>query len=161
MIKYCILIIPVLIMISSCNTIKYSGHFVSDTDIEDINNIKPTKSYLVTLIGSASYIPSSDPNVWYYSYRKLNESFSKNIILEQRILKVTFEENKVSNALLVVDGYNDDIVIEGYEKLNKNNLLRTYFKNLQIFSRKEKYEKKYNLPIQFAPSPLHYNLHKN
>lgn len=106
-----IILIFLALSISSCQTKNMQGQLVTNQDIQEINNTHPDKQKLTEMLGSPTYIPSHANNVWYYISRSsATQPFGPTKLLEQRIVKVEFINNKVSKAILVDNLQSKNIV---------------------------------------------------
>lgn len=106
-----IIFIFVVLLVSGCQTANMHGQLVTNQEIEEINNTHPDKEKLTNMIGSPTYIPSHSQNIWYYIGRtSATKPFGATKLLEQRIVRVEFMNNKVSKAFLVDNLQSKDII---------------------------------------------------
>lgn len=106
-----IIFIFLALSVSSCQTANMHGQLVTNQEIQEINNIHPDKERLSAMIGSPTYIPTRSDNVWYYISRtSATQPFGATKLLEQRIVKIEFVNNKVSKASLEDNLQSRDII---------------------------------------------------
>ncbi|MCP5369693.1 MAG: outer membrane protein assembly factor BamE [Rickettsiaceae bacterium] len=97
-----IIFIFAAVLLSGCQTTNMHGQLVTDYDIQEINAAHPSKEKLIMMIGSPTYIPSSNQNIWYYISRtSATKTFGSAKLLEQRIVKVEFLNDKVVTAIVL------------------------------------------------------------
>ncbi|MBN8511491.1 MAG: outer membrane protein assembly factor BamE [Rickettsiales bacterium] len=97
-----------LLFLYGCKTVDVRGQYVSDEYINEINKEKPTKEKLADMIGSPTYVPDYSPNTWYYIQRSLaKRAWFTPTVQEQRIVKVTFANEKVISAELLNNTQNE------------------------------------------------------
>jgi outer membrane protein assembly factor BamE (lipoprotein component of BamABCDE complex) len=103
-----------LTIIAGCQSIDMRGQFVSNQEIKEINSEKPDKEKLIDKIGNPTYIPDYSPNTWYYLQRSLvKKAWFNPKVVEQRIVRVTLNKNKVLRAELLENTHNDNIFAHG------------------------------------------------
>lgn len=105
-----IIFIFLALSVSSCQTTNMHGQLVTNQDIQEINNVHPDKEKLSSMVGSPTYIPRHSQNVWYYISRtSATKPFGATKLIEQRVVRVEFNNNKVSKAFLVDNVPSKDI----------------------------------------------------
>lgn len=106
-----IIFIFLTLSVCSCQTTNMHGQLITNQEIQEINNIHPDKERLSAMIGSPTYIPTRSENVWYYISRvSATRPLGATTLLEQRIVRVEFNNNKVTKAFLVENVQSRDII---------------------------------------------------
>ncbi len=103
--------IALLFALSSCKTVNVTGNNIKDTDIKYLQNHQLTKDQVIEHIGTPTIAPDYSPNTWYYAYIKTTKTtWTFPTIVEQKLLKVTFDSNDKVNKVTVIDNtYNNDV----------------------------------------------------
>jgi outer membrane protein assembly factor BamE (lipoprotein component of BamABCDE complex) len=141
-----IIFIFLVLSVSGCQTANMHGQLVTNQDIQEINNIHPDKEKLSSMIGSPTYIPSHAQNVWYYIGRtSATRPFGTTKLIEQRIVRVEFIDNKVSKAF-VVDNLESKNIISNKSSTetygSDKGVVRKFVDNLARFRTPPKKKKK-------------------
>jgi outer membrane protein assembly factor BamE (lipoprotein component of BamABCDE complex) len=150
--QYLTILLPLTLffILSGCQTMDVRGQYVSDQDIEQIIAKKPSKETVIEMVGSPTYVPSFSTDNWYYIQRSLtSRAWSEPNVVEPRIIKITFNNNKVNDAIILMDMQNENIKISsdftktyGTEQTN----IQKFVKNMGRFnsttSAKKKRKKK-------------------
>ena len=134
------LISSVLFLLCGCQTIESRGQFVDNNSLSILETRKLDKSGVEDLIGTPTIVPDYTPNTWYYVQRSLSKrAWFKPKVIEQRIVKVTFnQKNLVEAVQLLNDSHNDDInIISEYTKTYGTELngVQKFVKNIGRFNK--------------------------
>ncbi len=128
-----------LILLAGCQSIDVRGQFVSDEAIKEINTQRPNKIQLMDKIGTPTYVPDYSQNTWYYIQRSLaKRAWFDPKVVNQRIVKVTFNGDKVQEAGLLSDSQNDEISSQSaYTKTygTEQNGVQKFVKNIGRFNK--------------------------
>ncbi len=134
-----LLTIITLLILSGCQTIEVRGQFVSDNAVEEINNKKLSKEEVSNLVGTPTYVPDYTSNTWYYIQRSLSKrAWFEAKIVTQRVVKVTFNKDKVIEATLLTDMQNENITTHNhYTKTHgtEQNGIQKFVKNIGRFNK--------------------------
>lgn len=105
--------IAILLAISNCQVIESRGQYVENSLLPMLENSKLSKNAVEDLIGTATIIPNYSPNTWYYVHRSLSKrAWFNPKVLEQRIIKITFNNNDIVDEVLVLNNsHKNDINI--------------------------------------------------
>lgn len=145
---FCLLMFMIL---TGCKSIDVRGQFVSDDAIKEINERKLTQEEIINLIGTPTYQPEYSNNTWYYIQRSLStRAWFNPKLLEQRIVKIVFNEHgKAMEAKLIDAMPNDNIIAEKkYTKTygTEQTSIQKFVKNIGRFNKttdgKKKKQKK-------------------
>jgi outer membrane protein assembly factor BamE (lipoprotein component of BamABCDE complex) len=111
-----LLTIITLLILSGCQTLEVRGQFVSDKAVAEINNKKPSKKEVSSLVGTPTYVPDYTDNTWYYIQRSLSKrAWFEAKVITQRVVKITFNDNnKVIEAALLADMQNENITTHNH-----------------------------------------------
>ena len=112
--QYLTILLPLTLffILSGCQTLNVRGQYMSDQDLEQIIAKKPTKETVIEMVGSPTYVPSFSIDNWYYIQRSLtSRAWLEPKVVEQRIIKITFNNNKVDEAIILMDMHNENIKI--------------------------------------------------
>ncbi|MFY9589384.1 outer membrane protein assembly factor BamE [Rickettsia endosymbiont of Halotydeus destructor] len=138
--------ILILLMLGGCQTIETRGQFIDNTLLSQLETRKLNKLEVKELIGSPTIIPDYSPNNWYYIERTMSQRAWFNPKVEQqRIVKVTFNNNLVQEVTVINDSYKEDVeVIREYTKTYGTELngLQKFVKNFGRFNATTKSSKK-------------------
>ena len=109
-----LLIILSFTLLSGRQSVDVRGQSVSDDNIAKINNGNLSQEEVIELIGTPTYVPEYTKDTWYYVQRSLTRrAWLEPKVVEQRIVKVTFDQrNKANKAELITDSHNDNIAIQ-------------------------------------------------
>lgn len=115
--KYFFKILPgflFLFLLTGCQTVDVRGQYISDSLIEKIDKSNMTKNEILRDVGSPTYIPQYSENYWYYIQRsQTSRAWFKPKVVEQRVVKLTFnEEGVVTSAELVENEHTDKIKVQ-------------------------------------------------
>lgn len=140
-------IFSILFLLSSCQTIESRGQFIDDNLLSTLEAKRLNKSGVEELVGTPTIIPDYTPNTWYYIQRTMGKrAWFEPKVIEQRIVKVTFNRNNlVEEVKLLNDSHNDEInIITEYTKTygTELNWLQKYVKNFGRFNQTTKGKKK-------------------
>lgn len=128
-----------LIIVAGCQTIDVRGQFVGDEAIRRINLEKPNKEQVTDMIGSPTYIPDYSLDTWYYIQRSVaRKAWLTPKVVEQRILRVNFSRDRVTEAIILNDGQNEEIVaVSTYTKTygTEQTGIQKFVKNLGRFNK--------------------------
>jgi outer membrane protein assembly factor BamE (lipoprotein component of BamABCDE complex) len=93
-----------LLLLTSCKSVDVTGNNIKEADISYIKNNKLTQEQIVERIGSPNITPEFSPNTWYYAFIKTTKStLTFPSIIEQRILKITFDNAGRAQDVVVMD----------------------------------------------------------
>jgi outer membrane protein assembly factor BamE (lipoprotein component of BamABCDE complex) len=135
-----IITIFLAISISGCKTINVHGNYLSDDQVKEIIDKKPTKDEIIHIIGSPTLTPDYSSNTWYYASRSVKRQiFSMPQIVAQRIVKVQFnQKDKMISAEILEDSYAKNIVaISDHTKAcgNDENAIQQFVRNIGRFNK--------------------------
>ncbi|NRB11167.1 MAG: outer membrane protein assembly factor BamE [Rickettsiaceae bacterium] len=127
-----------LITCSGCQTINVRGQYIDDKVIKQINT-NLTKKDVLNLIGTPTYDPEYSNNTWYYIQRsQARRAWFTPKVIEQRILKIQFDENeRVTSAELIENS--QDKTVKATSKFTKvhgteQNAVQKFIKNAGRFN---------------------------
>lgn len=134
-------------LLCSCQTIESRGQFIDNNSLSTLETQKLDKLGVEDLIGTPTIVPDYTPNTWYYVQRSLiKRAWFKPKVIEQRIVKVTFNQNNlVEEVTLLNDSHNDDInIISEYTKTYGTELngIQKFVKNIGRFNKTTSSKKK-------------------
>lgn len=137
----------ILFTLCSCKTIESRGQYVDDNLLATLEEKRLSKSEVEDLIGTPTIIPDYTPNTWYYVQRSLaRRAWFEPKVIEQKIVKITFNKKDVIEEVLVLsDSHKDDINIMGeYTKTYGTELngLQKFVKNIGRFNKTTEGRKK-------------------
>ncbi len=143
------LISSMLLTLCSCQTIESRGQYVDDNLLDTLKEKRFNKSKVEDLIGTPTIIPDYTPNTWYYVQRSLaRRAWFEPKVMEQKIVKITFnKKNVIEEVLVLSDSHKDDITIMGeYTKTYGTELngLQKFVKNIGRFNKTTEGKKKKN-----------------
>jgi outer membrane protein assembly factor BamE (lipoprotein component of BamABCDE complex) len=103
-----LIFLPILFLLASCSTKHINGQYFSNAEIESLNSGSSNKKDVIATLGSPTFISEDEPNTWYYISRTVkNGPFIKPKLLEQKILKLSFDgKDKLSDVQVVIDNQN-------------------------------------------------------
>lgn len=124
-------------LLANCQSVDVRGQYINDEMVKKINQTKPTQAELVRLVGMPTFVPDYSRNNWYYIQRSIaRRSWLKPKILNQRIVKITFnKKKKVLSAQLFQDKYNSAIRAESRFTRTRGTEQTTLQKFTQNFGR--------------------------
>jgi outer membrane protein assembly factor BamE (lipoprotein component of BamABCDE complex) len=100
-------------ILTGCQTIEVRGQHVEKAAIDKIQNNEMTKEQVTELIGTPTIIPDYSKDTWYYVERAMSKrAWFLPKVLEQKILKITFVDNKVTEVLVLEDDHDDEIRVD-------------------------------------------------
>ena len=143
-----IFLVPsILFLLCSCQTIESRGQFIDNNLLSTLETRKLNKAGVEDLIGTPTIVPDYTPNTWYYVQRSLSKrAWFKPKVIEQRIVKITFNQNDlIEEVQLLNDSHNDDIhIISEYTKTYGTELngLQKFVKNIGRFNKTTSGKKK-------------------
>ena len=113
--KNSLILLLFTVIISACQSVDIRGQYVSDKAISDINGNNFDQSQVVDFIGNPSFVPEYSNNTWYYIQRsQTKRAWFDPKVMEQRIVKITFDQEGIArNAELVKGGHLDQIDPKG------------------------------------------------
>ncbi|WP_341764195.1 outer membrane protein assembly factor BamE [Candidatus Tisiphia endosymbiont of Beris chalybata] len=137
----------ILLTLSNCQVIESRGQYVDDSLLPMLENKKLSKNEVEDLIGTATIIPSYSPNTWYYVHRSLSKrAWLEPKVLEQRIIKVSFNKNDtIDEALVLNNSYKNDInIVKEYTKTygTELNSVQKFVRNIGRFNQTTESKKK-------------------
>ena len=135
-----LLFLVMFIILSGCQSVDVRGQFVSNDAIEEINSKKLKQDEIIDLIGTPTYVPEYSDNTWYYLQRSLTKrAWFEPKVVEQRIIKITFDEHdKVIEATLLSVINDEKLNIENkYTKTygTEQNNIQKFVKNIGRFNK--------------------------
>jgi len=137
-----LLIIISLLILPGCKTIDSRGQYVDDKQITTLENKNLTKNDVTELIGLPTIVPDYTPNTWYYVSRSLERKiFTQPKVVSQRVVKVTFDHDRLDMVEVIDDSHNHDIktVVEYTRSLGTDeNVLQQFTKNFGRFNQSKK-----------------------
>lgn len=104
-----------LFLLPGCQTVDVRGQHINDDLIEKINSSNMTKDQIMSNVGSPTYIPQYSQDTWYYIQRsQTKRAWFRPSVLEQRIVKLTFnKKGMVTSAELVENTHEDKVSVSG------------------------------------------------
>ncbi len=128
------------IILSACQSVDIRGQYVSDKAISDINNNHFDQYQVIDFIGNPSFVPEYSQNTWYYIQRsQTKRAWFDPQVVEQRIVKITFDQAGIAkNAELVEGGHMDNIALKGDVTPTpgtEENGLQKFVKNIGRFTK--------------------------
>jgi len=127
-----------LLIITGCRAISIHGQFVSDSTIKYINNRKLSYKELITMIGTPTYVPDYSLNTFYYIQRSvLRNVWLSTKVLEQRIVKITFDSDDFARAMLLKNTHDSSIIVNtAYTKSygTEQSIIQKFVKNIGRFN---------------------------
>lgn len=101
--------ILMLLALSNCQTIESRGQAIDDSTLLTIKGKGLSKSEVRDLIGTPTIIPDYTPNTWYYVHRSLSRrAWFEPKVIEQKIVKITFNQNGNSQEVIVLNDIHQD-----------------------------------------------------
>lgn len=133
-----------IFFLSSCSTITIQGQSLDEKEISKIQDQKLSKSQIEELIGTP--VISDDiasPNSWYYIERIMSKkAFFASKVIEQKLVKIEFDQNDFVKDVLVLDNANRDGITVSREytetKGTDMNNFQKFFKNVGRFNKHKK-----------------------
>lgn len=134
------LVSSIFFTLCSCQTIESRGQYVDDNLLPTLEERRLSKSEVKDLIGTPTIIPDYTANTWYYIQRSLaRRAWFKPKVIEQRIVRITFNKNDIIEEVLVLnDSHKEDIMlIKEYTKTYGTELngLQKFVKNIGRFNK--------------------------
>lgn len=125
--------------LSGCQSVDIRGQHVTDQAIEEINTKKLSEEEVVSLIGTPTYIPEYTQDTWYYVQRSsTRRAWFDPKVVEQRIVKITFNHSKAQNATLITDSQDEKLAINSnFTKTGgtEQNGVQKFVKNIGRFNK--------------------------
>lgn len=139
LIKFICLIVASFTLVG-CQSIDMHGQFVEAAAIEELEHKKLNKEQVIELIGTPTTVPEYSPNTWYYIQRALaKRAWFEPKIIEQRIVKVTFNQNDQVEEVEVLQGGGEEPVqvVREYTKTygTELNPAQKFIKNIGRFNK--------------------------
>jgi outer membrane protein assembly factor BamE (lipoprotein component of BamABCDE complex) len=138
--------ILIFLLLNGCKNIETRGQFIDDSVLSQLESRRQTKLEIINLIGTPTVVPAYSPNTWYYIERTMSQrAWFNPQVLEQRIVKVTFDSNNLVEEITTInDTHKEDIrAIHEYTKTYGNELngLQKFVKNFGRFNQTTKSKK--------------------
>lgn len=106
------LVVFVLASISGCQSVNVRGQYIGDEVIDKLNSSRMTKMQVDNQFGSPTYVPQYSQNVWYYIQRsQTKRAWFNPKVVDQRIVKVVFDEQNVVRSAELVENTHDEGVV--------------------------------------------------
>jgi outer membrane protein assembly factor BamE (lipoprotein component of BamABCDE complex) len=137
-----LLIAILTVIVSACQYPVHSGTLVNDEQIKEIEGKPFTKAEIEEKLGTPNVIPDFSENTWYYIHRNMTRrAFFLPVVHGQKIVKLTFDHDRL-NAIESVDNeHNADIVVvKEYirTKGTEMNPVQEYIRNFGRFNKTKK-----------------------
>jgi len=137
--NFCVSLTTIFIL-SSCQTVNVRGQYIDDETIKHLQNSNLDKGAVLQVLGTPTIVPDYSDNIWYYAERSVaTKAWSNPKVVEQRIVKVTFnKEDQVENVLVLEGADTESMkVIKDYTKTGGTNRsgFQKFFGNIGKFGR--------------------------
>lgn len=101
----------ILLSLVSCKTMNVDGQIIKDADIDYLKRNALSEEQVIDHLGTPNLVPEYSPNVWYYVYTKTTKNnWTLPKLIEQRIVKVTFNNSRrVSNVSVIENGFDNNV----------------------------------------------------
>jgi len=136
MYKFALLILS--FVLCSCQSLHSRGMFIENDKIAEIKSAKLSKEKLLALLGEPTLQPDYSTDTWYYVSRTVqNKTWSKPYIKKQRVVKIIFKDNHVSNVEVIdnqhknIDTTKDHTALQG----NDESSIQSFVKNFGRFNK--------------------------
>ncbi len=126
-------------MLTACSNTQITGQYVDDNALAELQEGIKNKQGVLQILGSATFIPDNEPNVWYYVSRNLKiNPLSKPKLHQQRVIKLTFDSlDNLIDIELKTDLNNRSITLENsstYSKGKQESSMQHFIKNFGRFN---------------------------
>ncbi len=135
---YKIAIVILALTLSACQSLNTRGLYIENDKIAHITSGKLTKEQLVSILGAPTLAPGYSPDTWYYVSRTLrNQAWSGPKVLKQRVVKVSFIGDEVSEVEVIDNKHKslDVILAHTVSKGTEENALQSFVKNFGRFNK--------------------------
>lgn len=128
-----------LMLLQSCQTSDSRGQYLDEAKIRQIEGQNVTKEDVINIAGYPTLTPIYSPNTWYYVNRLMkHRAWFKPTAASQRIVKISFDDNLVSNIEILNAAPIANInVSKEYirSSANEQNALQHFVSNLGRFNK--------------------------
>ncbi len=133
-----------ILSLTSCTTISMQGQSINESELSELQNKRLSQDEVAELVGTPTiFDPTIEPYRWYYVERIMSKkAFFEPKIIEQKIVRVDFDESGFSkDVLLLENSYREGISIEREyteTKGTETNQFQKFFKNFGRFNKAKK-----------------------
>jgi outer membrane protein assembly factor BamE (lipoprotein component of BamABCDE complex) len=139
-------IIAISLILSGCKTLDIRGQYVDDATLKRVENTRASKSEVENILGTPMMIPDYSPDTWYYVQRIVaKKAWFNPKVVEQRVVKVTFDNNYyLKEVIVLADSHKDINIIGQYTKAHGTELnpIQKFVKNIGRFNKATEGKKK-------------------
>lgn len=132
-------VMAISFILSGCQTLDIRGQYIDDTTLKQVENTRISKLEVENVLGTPTITPDYSPGTWYYVQRIVTKKawFNPKVV-EQRVVKVTFDKNDFLKEVVVLANSHKDIHIIGeYTKARGTELnpIQKFAKNIGRFNK--------------------------
>lgn len=140
-----LLLLTFVLSVAGCQTIYSRGQFVDDAQVDKLMGKKMTKEQVVDMVGSPTIVSDYSKDTWYYAQRSLSyRAWFTPKVLSQRVVKLVFKGDVLSEVEVFNDKHEDGIVIsDEYTKSpgTERSHIQNFVRNFGKFNKKKKKKK--------------------
>ena len=134
-------ILILTLLLSSCARTHLNGQYVDEKHLTELGQGVKTKTDVIRLIGSPTFIAQNNNDIWYYVSRSIKTNpLSKPYLYEQKIVQFTFNTDaKLVDVQTKVDHKNTNQKLEqeaSFTHGKKESSLEHFKKNFGRFNSK-------------------------
>lgn len=101
-----------LIANHGCKSIDVHGNYISDHQLQKLEQEKQSKEEIRNTLGAPTLLPDFSKNTWYYVSRTVhNKTFSKPKLISQRIVQIEFNKKDLVQEITLLEDIQDEKVV--------------------------------------------------
>ena len=94
-----IVLLSLICLLAGCQSVSNRGEFVENEKIAALEKAHVDKEKVLEVLGEPTIVSDYAPYSWYYISRKAQDKvFGKPKVISQRIVKISFENDRVSKV---------------------------------------------------------------